>query len=40
MIEVVIVVVDLDGGELAFVDNVGGGKGADVEAFGDAPDVS
>ena len=32
VVEVVVVVVDLDGGELTLVDDVGGGKRADIEA--------
>lgn len=32
MIEIVIVVINLDGGELTFVDDVGGGQGANVES--------
>ncbi len=37
VIEIVVIVVDLWGGELTFVDDVGGGQGADVEGFGEAP---
>lgn len=40
VIEIVVVVVNLDWGELSFVDDVGGGKGADVEAFSDTPEIS
>jgi hypothetical protein len=40
MVEIVVVVVDLDRGELTFVDDVGRGKGADVEAFCDTPKIS